>query len=287
MNNANKVMNTQGRMIDYKAQLDYQMLNEYIDILVQRYRIISVTSIGQTVMGKRIPMISIGRGKKTVLYVGAIYGTDWQTSSVLLRYANELCEHIEGNGRIYNCSAAYLAVTKTVNIIPMLNPDGVEYCMKGIEEDNPLYERIISGKDVDLKKWNGNARGIDLRTGFGNDFDSGNAEGLEPETGSLRNYLMFNRDIRMVLSLLKGKKSVQCTYESTTPPKLNSIGRSIADQCSAEYSRCSMDGSLSAFCARELVIPSYEVRSEFSDQSDSFCDYYRLRSMLFLAPTMI
>lgn len=274
-------------MIDYKTQLDHRLLCEYIDILTQRYKTVSVTSIGQTVMGKSIPMISIGRGKKTVLYVGTVHGTDWQTASVLLRYANELCEYVENDGRIYNCSAAYLAVTKTVNIIPMLNPDGAEYCIKGIDESNPLYERIINAKYMDIKNWKGNARGIDLRTSFGDDFDSGNVQGLEPEAGSLRNYLMFNRDIRMVISLFKGKNSVQCTHESTTPPKLNGIGRSIAAQCSAEYSRCALSGSLSSFCAKELVIPSYEVRSEFPDLGDSFCDYYRLRSMLFLAPTMI
>ena len=127
------MINKQGRLIDLKASLDYTLMSEYVDALSERYAMLSVTSIGQSALGRRIPMLSVGRGKKAVLYVGGQAGTENKSSAVLLRYVNELCEAVAADGRIYNCSAAYLFATRTVIIIPMLNPDGVEYCRRGIE----------------------------------------------------------------------------------------------------------------------------------------------------------
>ena len=56
--------------------MDYYRVCEQIDDLMTKYSFLSVSSIGQTVLGKRIPIINVGKGKKTVLYVGAQSGTD-------------------------------------------------------------------------------------------------------------------------------------------------------------------------------------------------------------------
>lgn len=277
------MINTQGSMIDYKLPLDYERMNACLDVLAQRYPMMSVTSIGQTVLGRRIPMISIGRGKKSVLYVGGCEGVDTVSASVLMRYVNEYCDYITSESRIYNCSAAYLFATRTVVIIPMLNPDGVEYCIHGVREDNPLYERIQS---ADTEKWRGNARGVELRDNFGDSFENICFE-CEQETGALRNYLMFNRDIKLVMSLNKGKSEVVCTHEGSTPPRLNSIGESLARMCACDYKREHVSGSLSCFCAAELVTPCFELNGAYTDGSDIFGDYVRLRKSLFLAPTLI
>ncbi len=278
-------INAQGRIIDYRSPLDYEGMNEYLDVLAERYPIMSVTSIGQTVLGKRIPMISIGRGKKSVLYVGCCSGTDIVTSSVLLRYINEYCDHIVSDSRIYNCSAAYLFATRTVVIVPMLNPDGAEYCVSGADQNNPLYERVIMG--ADLSKWRGNARGVELRENFGETFDDVHSLDCEQETGALRNYLMFNRDIKLVLSLNSAKHGVVCTHEGSTPPRLNSLGRALAGMCITEYERRNVKNSLCSFCAKELVIPCFELNSTYADRADVFTDYCRQRKALFLAPTLI
>lgn len=279
-----KTINTQGRILDFCADIDYYLLNEYIDILAARYPMISVTSIGQTVRGRRIPMLTVGRGKKSVLYIGGQAGTETASAAVLLRYINELCEYITGEGRIYNCSMAYLFATRTVNVIPMLNPDGAEYRINGISADDPLYQMMMS-RGVDISSCNGNARGISLKDNYGQSFED--METFEPETGAVRNYLMFNRDIRLALTFVSGYNGVTCTHEGTTPPRLNSIGKSLASFTVSEYRRKEKRGTLCDFCANELVIPSFEISSTYSDDSDIFGDYLRQRAALFLAPTLI
>lgn len=280
----NKNIKLRGRVIDFSEQLDYKLMNDYIDALAERYLFLSVTSIGQTVLGRRIPMISIGRGKKTVLYVGAQSGTEFQSAAVLLRFVNELCEYVANDGRFYNCSAAYMLATRTVIVIPMLNPDGVEYCLHGIDEDNPMYSKLV-GMGIDLHSWNRNARGVSLYENFGERFEDSVC--LEPETGALRNYLMFNRDIRLAILLRMGNNRIVCSHERTTPPKLNSIGNGIARLSNCEYERIGVSGTLCNFCAQELVIPAFEMLSTYSESGSCFGDYLRQRSALFLAPTMI
>ncbi len=277
-------INTQGSIINFDSLIDFSLMNKYIDILSSRYLFLSVTSIGQTVLGRRIPLISIGRGKKTVIYIGGQAGTESESVSILLRYINELCEYISNDGRFYNCSAAYFFATRTVIIVPMLNPDGIEYCHHGIDEANPLYENLIKNFH-DFSSWEGNARGVELKNNYGNSFEDLNT--FEQETGALRNYLMFNKDIRLAVSLGKGNNTVSCTHIGTTPPKLTSVGIGISRLCCYDYLRENGNGTLCNFCANELVIPSFEIKSNYSDNDNFFEDYCRIRSALFLAPTMI
>ena len=281
-------INTQGRVIRVGARPDHRLMTEYINILAERYPFLSVTSIGQTVLGKSIPLLSIGKGKKTVLYVGGQCGTEWGSTAVLLRFVNELCEYVASDTRVYNCSCAYLAMTRTVNVIPMLDPDGVDIVLNGWGEEH-IIKKMYEQRGIDLpeiSEWQGNARGVCLRENYGNDFDDGNLACLEPEAGALRNYLMFNRDVRLLLDLAKGERSVLCRLEGAAPPRLESIGKSLASLCSSEFYRKQSNGTLSVFCARELATPAFEVRDEYCD-ADGFSAYLRQRRLLFLAPTLI
>ncbi len=284
----NELINTQGRVIGMRARPDHSLMTEHIDIMAERYPFLSVTSIGQTVLGKSIPMLSIGKGKKTVLYVGGQDGSESGSAAVLLRYVNELCEYISSDARIYNCSAAYLSLTRTINVIPMLNPDGTDIALNGLSDEH-ITKRICEERGIDISDtscWQGNARGVVLRNNYGNSFDDGNISGLEPESGALRNYLMFNRDIRLIIDLSRGDRAVCCTYEGAAPPRLASLGKSLAAMCSTDFIRKHKEGTLSVFCARELAVPSFEIRSEYSDV-DSFTDYFLQRRLLFLAPTLV
>ena len=281
-------INTQGRVIRVGSRPDHGVMTEYIDIMAERYPFLSVTSIGQTVLGKSIPMLSIGKGKKSVLYIGAQKGTESGSSAVLLRYVNEMCEYIASDARIYTCSASYLALTRTINVIPMLNPDGVDIALNGMPEEH-ITKRMFEERGIgvpDTSRWEGNARGIGLRENYSNSFDEGNIAGLEPESGALRNYLMFNRDIRLTLSFAAGERSVLCTHEGAAPPRLALLGKSLGTMCAADFLRKLCEGTLSVFCARELAMPSFEIRSEYCD-GDGFADYFRQRRLLFLAPTLI
>jgi hypothetical protein len=203
---------------------------------------------------------------------------------VLLRFVNEYCDYIASDARAYGYSMAYLLSTRTVSVIPMLNPDGIEYFTHGIPENDPFGKRQNGGS---VSEWRGNARGIALRQNFGEAFEEYREYEYENESGALRNYLMYNRDIRLALMLGRGERGVLCTHERTTPPRLNPIGAALANMCMSEYKRCTVEASLGAFCAHELIIPSFEINSEYTDKGDIFSDYICLRKALFCAPALI
>lgn len=266
--------------------MDYYRVCEQIDDLMTKYSFLSVSSIGQTVLGKRIPIINVGKGKKTVLYVGAQSGTDRYSAECLLRYIDELCCNAKNEGRVYNCSVSYLLETRCISVIPMLNPDGVDICLNGIEKENPLYERFQS-KQIDFSVWQGNALGVDLRKDYGECFDDVDSKSCSAESGALRNYLMFNQQIRMLICLGRGNQSVRYTYEENAVAKLNSLGKALGSFCGSAFEQKCEKGTLGGFCAKELGIPCYEIFSEYKNSDDSFSDYLLLRKALFLAPTLV
>ena len=88
-------------------------------------------------------MLTLGEGKRAVLYVGAHHAMELITSVLLLRFVNELSEFVKTKSRVYSYDTKYLLSTRTIYVIPMLNPDGVDYQINGVSRDNVLYDRLI------------------------------------------------------------------------------------------------------------------------------------------------
>lgn len=119
-------INEQKNILDYKRRLDYMSMMKYVDVFAKRYSFIGVTNVGRSIMGRSIPIITLGRGADSLLYVGAHRSDEWLTSIILLRFINEYCELYKNRGRIYNTTLEYMYSTKTIYIVPMLNPDEEE-----------------------------------------------------------------------------------------------------------------------------------------------------------------
>ena len=214
-------MNTGRSLLPYDMPMTYERMLEYISIFSERYSCFHVTYLGESMLGKSIPMITLGIGKKSVLYIGAHHGMEWITTALLLKFANEYCEMLESGGYIGHTSVSYLNSSRSIQIIPMLNPDGVNYHIEGVDSDNPLKERLIKmnrGKN-DFSCWQANARGVDLNHNYDANFETylktdeakklsggapskwcGEAPESEPESGLRANYVRFNDDIGLYLS---------------------------------------------------------------------------------------
>ena len=84
-NNRNEIQKNKS-ILDYKRPLDHSVMMEYINEFSQRYPFMAVSSIGESILGRSRPIITLGEGKKAVLYVGAHHGMEWITSVLLLRF---------------------------------------------------------------------------------------------------------------------------------------------------------------------------------------------------------
>ena len=161
------------RILSYSKPLDYSELISSIELFASRYSTLGISYLGESILGKKIPLLTIGSGKKEILYIGAHHGMEWITSVLLLRFVNEFCELLQEKKSIYRTSLQVLCEQYTFFILPMLNPDGVEYQIHGVDEDNPLRERLIHmNKDsTDFSNWQANARGVDLNHNYNAGFE--------------------------------------------------------------------------------------------------------------------
>ncbi len=306
-------MNLSRNILDYDSPLDHKKMLEYLSEFAQRYDFLGITSLGESIMGRNIPLITLGRGKKSILYVGAHHGMEWITSIVLLRFINEYAELVKKKCRIFSYEMEYIFSSRTIYIVPMLNPDGVDYQINGVGKDNILYDRLLKMNrgDEDFSRWQANARGVDLNHNYNCGFAeykrleiengigegaptrySGNMPESEPEVAYLCNFLRFNEDISMVLTLHSQGEEIYYTGGGKTLPRSKQIANAFARM--SGYKLCEPEGlsaygGLSDWCITELLRPSFTIECGKGKNplplEDHFKIYTRLREILFTAPS--
>ncbi len=302
-------------ILTYDAPITHRRMLEYINIFAERYKCFKISFLGNSLMNKSIPMITLGKGKKSILYIGAHHGMEWITTALLLKFANEYCELFEANGHIGHTSISYLNSTRSIIIIPMLNPDGVDYQINGVSKSNPLYERLIkmNGENEDFSLWQANGRGVDLNHNYNADFyeylRSEEAQKLsngaptkwcgvspesEPESGLVANFCRFNDDIEMFISFHSQGEEIYYG-DNFAPPKENIRIGKMLERLSG-YKLMETEGSASSggftdWIVKELRKPAYTVECGKGKNplpiSALFETYFKLRRMLFEAPMII
>ena len=204
----------------FSAPLSYAALIEKCESISRTCPGIRLTYIGNSLLSRRIPMLSLGDGEREVFYCAGHHGSEWLCSSVLLRFAAELGELAAAGRSVFGISLSYLCRIRRISILPMLNVDGTEISLYGAGDDCPTAERLQRANgSSDFTHWQANARGVDLNHNYNARFyeykELERAEGLyssapsrwsgeypesEPETACLCNYLRY-RAPRLVLSL--------------------------------------------------------------------------------------
>lgn len=267
-----------------------------INFIVEKYNNVSVTGLCNSILGMNIPIITLGEGSKKIVYVGGQAGNDKLTPYILLRYIKDICSLYQENGSAFGFSAEYILKNYTITVIPILNPDGLNYCDIGVLENNPLYERVIklNNGSSDFSNWNGNARGIDLRNNYFTENTETNID-QEPEVGALCNFLKFGDLPEMIFAFDKIDKKDSVIYfgdgEAATKraialTQMTGVKRIFYDD--SEY-----DNSLISWSNQELGIKTFLIEiSAHNDiapkqrKEDYFGKYLNFRKMLFCAPML-
>lgn len=299
---------------DFKDGFDYTILNQQIDSLLLGPRKHNFTHgyLGTTILGRKIPYLKLGNGKKITLYVGCHHGMEWMTSMILMRFASEYIYLASENRRIYNLSAEYLWRNRSVYIIPMLNPDGAELSIHGLTQDNPLKERLLAmnNHSSDFKHWQANARGVDLNHNYDHGFEeykqiekdlnitggcatrySGEYPESESETASLCAFIReHEKDITMLISFHTQGEEIYWSNGSVYPPRALTCAKILSKL--SGYTLGEADGPASYGGLKDWYIQQYN-RPAFTLEcgkgqnplpiSDFAAVYEKLRELLFTA----
>ncbi len=128
----------------------------------------SVFSIGESVMEKKIYCIVYGRGKKKLFINSAHHGLEYITSAFLMRFLRSVAEANEGGFDLFGYDVKRLLENVTIFAVPMVNPDGVDIAVNGLDITNRYHRRLISMVGIHSfnKVWQANANGVDINHNY-------------------------------------------------------------------------------------------------------------------------
>ena len=297
-------------------ELTYQNLIDELNEIASKSEIFSIYYIGQSILSRKIPLITLGdpNAKKSVLYVSTHHATENICTSVLLNFIKEYLDGYEKRRQICQINIRYLFEMRKIYIIPMLNPDGVEYRLNGIDENNPLKDRVIAYNDgsSDFSKWNANARGVDLNHNYDAYFDeykkyeeeneitagkskySGEFAHSEPEIQAITNFIKFyENEICSVLTLHTQGEEIYYKSKGKCLKSTEIKARHLAKMTGYELSEAKGASALSGltdWVIKELNKPSFTFECGKGenplDMSQLGSIYLRLREALFTFPIL-
>lgn len=301
-------------LLDFARPADYRAVCEYIEIMISRYHFLSVNSIGETVLGKRINMLILGneRAEKSVLYVGAHHGMEWITTLILLRFINEFCEYCKASKQPFGVNLQTLLETRCIYIVPQLNADGVDLQINGADKENILYDRIMKMSGKDLLRWQANARGVDLNHNYDAGFYeykkleeekgivagptrySGEHPFSEPETAYLSSFIRFTESLSMIMTFHSYGEEIYYSSGDACPAGGKRIAEKLSVLSGYKLSRpegLASYGGLTDWYIKEFARPSFTIECGKDENPIHYGKYYSvyapLREMLFRAPLLI
>lgn len=150
-------------MIETKEIYSFEMMEK--DLLALKGDLpIELESIGKSEKGRNLWAIKLGKGEKSLLFVGAHHGREWMTTSLLMKMLEQYATAYKYGGEIGPFSSQLLDEV-SIWFVPMLNPDGVSI-QQGNLSRLSFSEKVavwqMNGYCLDWIRWKANAKGIDL-----------------------------------------------------------------------------------------------------------------------------
>lgn len=289
----------------------YENLVSDIENLCVKYPIISRGTIGKSLVGRELPLITVGRGKKSLLIVGTHHGMESITSLLCIKYIEEYCRLIEGREKISGISADLIFSERKVYIVPMLNPDGTELHAKGGDSLNPLTERLSAMSGGDYSCWQANGRGVDLNHNYNAGFEeykkieptlgiygggatrySGEYPESEPETSALCAFIKM-AEPSMLIALHTQGEEIYADYNGVFPPNGKAIGERLSSLCGYPVSKPEPEacfGGLKDWFILEYNRPAFTIECGKGKNplpiEDAGHIYSRIRKALLTSPIM-
>ena len=130
-----------------------------------RYPFLFAGSIGDSVLGTPLYLLRIGTGENRVFFNGAHHANEWITSPLLMQYLEQYALSYMEDGVIGGISAAELYRRSTLELVPMVDPDGVDLVTGALDVSSaPYFSALtINGTTEGFpQNWKANIHGVDL-----------------------------------------------------------------------------------------------------------------------------
>lgn len=155
------------KIIKTNKNYTYDILKNDLLFLNYEYPYFKINNIGESTLGEKIIYIKLGEGNKKLFINSSHHANEWMTSLVTMMFIEKYLE-------LYNKKECYkgydineLWKKVSVYIVPMVNPDGVNLCLKNKKIINEkIYKEIWQEYENKLEDWKANIRGVDLNLNY-------------------------------------------------------------------------------------------------------------------------
>lgn len=222
----------------------YDALTREIARLKNSYPdVITSGKIGDSLCGRALHRLSLGRGSTRIFYNGAHHGMEWLTAALLMRFAEDCAAAVKQKQLFRGVNLCDILDEVTLEIVPMVNPDGVELAARGLSEDNPNYRNLLSISGGNVSRWQANNRGVDLNHNYnalwqqskaaeqengilgpGPTRYSGTAPESEPESRAVADFTR-REDFDLVIAFHSQGQVIYWDFNGEVPPR----GQEIAE----------------------------------------------------------
>ena len=151
--------------IDYT----YDIMKRDLQGLKARYPFIEIVSAGKSELGKELYYVKMGNGPNKIFYNGSHHAIEWITTVLLMKFVENFAKAYASGQSLEGYNTRDIWNKSTIYVMPMVNPDGVDLVLNGLDRSNPYYNDLIkwnNGSDDFSKTWSANIRGVDLNHNY-------------------------------------------------------------------------------------------------------------------------
>ena len=250
--------------VDYNSSI----LERDIQGLKARYPFIETGTIGQSVLGKPLYYIKLGEGPNKISYNGAHHALEWITTPLLMKFIEIFLKTYTQGKSIRGYNLDEIWEKSSIYIVPMVNPDGVDLVINGLQPDNPYYFDLLEWNNTGLpfnKVWKANIRGVDLNLNYPANWElakeleeffgvtgpapvryAGEKPLSEPESESMVNFTR-NNDFSLVIAYHTQGRVIYWKFLDIIPPNAEVFANAFANATGYELAETQPQDSYAGY----------------------------------------
>lgn len=155
---------SEDNIVDPNRTYSYeQMISDAAKLKETYPDIIDTQTIGQSVEGRDILLIKLGKGSKKIVLTGAHHAREYISATFLMETIDEYARAYKNAGKYGEFDLKTLLDEATIYIVPMVNPDGVNLVQNGVESvKDPNKVKSMRMMQDGYSEWKANINGVDL-----------------------------------------------------------------------------------------------------------------------------
>lgn len=156
-------------LVPEDVPMSSQLLRYVLRGLQARYPFIRLDTIATTAYGRRVDRVRLGSGPRKVSYNASHHANEWITSSLICLCLEQYAKAAAFGEKLLGENPAELLQKTTLELVPMVNPDGVDLVTGAATENEIAAAQAIAAEFPSIPfpdGWKANLRGVDLNLNY-------------------------------------------------------------------------------------------------------------------------